>query len=236
MNLPGRLQATTLGDLIGTLHRAQVSGVLELEEPGLGARVHRVYFDRGLVDRVETSLPGPRIGEVLSSSGALSRDELLQLSRRLAAEPQRRAGEILSELIDAGALASGLRRQLRLRLEALFDLSDAHVRFHVRGPRSELTDAPLPLHPADFLRGRPRARERAGALDGRAAERAQARRRAWAVLGVPAGADAQAVQRAFRRLAAEAHPDRHPQASPEQRSQLLKRFAELSSAYHTLQG
>jgi DnaJ-class molecular chaperone len=54
------------------------------------------------------------------------------------------------------------------------------------------------------------------------------------VLGLEAGADRARVQRAFRRLAAEVHPDRHPWASAAERAALLRRFSELSAAYHEL--
>jgi curved DNA-binding protein CbpA len=53
-------------------------------------------------------------------------------------------------------------------------------------------------------------------------------------LGLELSADQDAVRRAFRRLAAEVHPDRHPAASPGEVASLMKRFAELSAAYHQL--
>jgi DnaJ-domain-containing protein 1 len=241
MNLPGRLQATTLGDLLGKLHRAQISGILELLEPGALGRAHRVFFDRGLVDNVETSMPGPRLGEVLSNEGVLSRDDLLCLSRRLITEPHKTSGQILAELINESAVISGLRRQLRLRLEGLFQLSEALIRFHVRPLRREPGNVAAPLHPTDFLRGRPRAREQKratgrGAFEGAKPERPELARKALSVLGLTPGDDAASIQRAFRRLAAESHPDRHPEASAEERARLLRRFAELSGAYHTLVG
>jgi hypothetical protein len=60
MHLPGRLSSTTLGDLLGALHREGVTGLLELSElrgprgltvPG---RVHRIHLRAGLVVAVET--------------------------------------------------------------------------------------------------------------------------------------------------------------------------------------
>src|ERR1700761_9316566 len=65
MQLPGRLSSSTLGDLLGALHRARVTGLLELGEirgprgrtvPG---RLHRVHLREGLVAAVETALPAP---------------------------------------------------------------------------------------------------------------------------------------------------------------------------------
>lgn len=234
MNLPGRLCSTTLGDLLGQLHRGRVNGILELvEAKGAAAgRAHRVFFDAGLVDDVETSLPAPRLGELLSRDGTLSRDGLGRLSRRLIAEPHKRSGEILVEerLASGEAVLSGLRRQLRLRLEALFRLPEALVRFHTRPPRRG--ESARPLDPSEFLHDRPRARQRSKPEPARKLLPEQLR--AFEALGLAPGAALTHVQRAFRRLASEAHPDRHPNATAAERAKLLRRFAELSAAYHAL--
>ncbi|HWA77810.1 MAG TPA: J domain-containing protein [Polyangiaceae bacterium] len=234
MNLPGRLCSTTLGDLLGQLHRGRVNGILELVEASGAAsgRAHRVFFDAGLVDQVETSLPAPRLGELLSRDGVLTREALGRLARRLTAEPKKRSGEILVEeqLASGEAVLSGLRRQLRLRLEALFRLPEALVRFHVRPPRGG--KGARPLEPSEFLHDRPRARQRG--QQGVASRISSAEREALNTLGLRPGADLAEVKRAFRRLAAEAHPDRHPDADAEKRALMLRHFAQLSAAYHTL--
>jgi DnaJ-domain-containing protein 1 len=237
MNLPGRLHRTTLGDVLGTLYRAGVSGVLELVE-AQGARAgssHRIYFAEGLVDGVETSLPAPRLGEVLSAQGVLAREALIELCRRLMRTTDERSGQILirSQLASEEAVASGLRRQLRLRLEALFGIGEAEVRFHVRRPARDSSRS-RPLTPPEFLHGRPRARgsgRRATLASASANAEAQ---KAYRVLELPLGALDAEVRSAFRRLARDVHPDRHPRASADERKALLQRFAELSAAYHTL--
>jgi hypothetical protein len=61
MHLPGRLSSSTLGDLLGSLHRAKITGTVELAEiatfggivPG---RIHRVHLRAGLVVGVDTPL------------------------------------------------------------------------------------------------------------------------------------------------------------------------------------
>src|SRR5689334_11210166 len=143
MNLPGRLTRTTLGDLLGMLHRAGASGVLELVEPS-GSRAgksHRVFLSGGLVDDVETDPEHPPLGELLAREGALDRDGLTTLLRRLVEAPERRAGEILiaERLANEALVSAALRWQLRSRLETVFRLSDGLVRFHVRRkPRGNL--------------------------------------------------------------------------------------------------
>src|SRR5450432_2574093 len=162
MLLPGRLRLTTLGDLLGMLHRACASGVLELVEVdgARSGRSHRVYFDAGLVEGVDTSLNHPRLGEILARDGLLSMSALARVARRLIEQPSKRVGEILVEegLGTADLVAAALRRQQKSRLDALYGLSEALIRFHVPRPRSGFR--PTPLSPREFLHGRPRARAR----------------------------------------------------------------------------
>lgn len=241
MRLPGRLSATTLGDLLGLLHRERASGVLELievEGPARG-RAHRIHLEAGLVAAVETKLGVARVGEILKQQGFLGDEALRRLGRELTRSPARRAGEILLQDCELapGALSAALRRQLRQRLDALFALGDAEIRFRVARPSDE---SKVPLSPREFLHGRPRHRDRRarGKSDAGArrpeAGRQRARAQALTLLGLDERATREAVQRAFRSLAAAVHPDRHPDVSAEQKAALLKRFAELSAAYHLL--
>jgi DnaJ-domain-containing protein 1 len=234
MNLPGQLRSTTLGDLLGRLHRAETSGILELVEThGAAAGCsHKIFLDAGLIDGVETPRSVPLLGELLRRDGLLPAQAASRLARRLIERPRKRVGEILVDerLVSEEAVRWGLRRQLRLRLDSVFQLSDARVQFHVRRPRP-LGAAPAPaLGPSDFLYDRPRARGPANA----ASSSSDSQSAAYGVLGLAPSADARAVRAAFRRLAAEVHPDRHPHARPEERARMLRRFAELSAAYHVL--
>jgi DnaJ domain len=251
MQLPGRLRLTTLGDLLGELHRACASGVLELVEVegARSGRSHRVFFDAGLVEDVDTSLNHPRLGEILARDGLLSMSALARVARRLVEQPGKRVGEILVEegLGTADLVAAALRRQQQSRLDALYNLSEALIRFHVPRPRSGFR--PAPLSPREFLHGRPRARTR---LRSRVTDRftfrsdprpppaqpsaADKQLAAYRLLGLKPGASAREIQRAFRKLAAERHPDRFPRASAAEKAQHLSNFATLSAAYHALNG
>jgi hypothetical protein len=239
MNLPGRLKLTTLGDLLGTLHRAGATGVLEIVEPS-GARAgrsHRVKLRAGLVDAVETDLDHPRLGELLVREGALGREGLSQLLRRMVEEPDRRAGEILvgEKLASPALVEAALRWQLRLRIDAVFRLPDGLVRFHVRRsePRPGLRSL---LTPRDFLHGRRRARRDARGTPSARAEADARRAEAYRLLGLEPGADSGEVRRAFRKLASEHHPDRHPGASAGELSVLVRTFSRITAAYHSLAG
>ncbi|HVY28503.1 MAG TPA: J domain-containing protein [Polyangiaceae bacterium] len=248
MQLPGRLRLTTLGDVLGALHRSQASGVLELsEDRGV---THRVYWTQGMITQIQTDLYRQRLGDLLAGQGFLGARALARLARRLLESPSRRAGEILIEegFANGDLVSAGLRRQLRHKLDALFQIKDAQLAFRIPRPHDAHQ---VPLAPGEFLHGRPRARPRArtpeappprasssGSSRARTSQPAPhgARSRAYATLGLLPGADRSAIQQAFRRLALRLHPDRFPNADPSERARLLSRFAELSAAYHALAG
>ena len=258
MQLPGRLRLTTLGDALGALHREAACGMLELtDERGSS---HRVHFSQGMITQIETDLFRERLGDVLAGQGFLGARALARLARRLLEAPRQRAGEILVEegFATADLVSAGLRRQLRQKLESLFQLRDARMTFHTSRPHDP---ARTPLSPGEFLHGRPRARPRVRAARPEPAPGPQAvpprqatqaandtprdamspapygtRARALATLGLLPGADRAEIQQAFRRLALSTHPDRFPNAAPGERAKLLERFAALSAAYHALAG
>jgi hypothetical protein len=116
------------------------------------------------------------------------------------------------------------------RLDALFLLGDARLTFHVARPGNTYGRA-RPLDPSEFLHGRPRSRDK---VDQGRRRRDPTRARALATLGLPEGADRASVLRAFRMLAARLHPDRFPSATAEERATLMRRFAEITAAYHAL--
>jgi len=240
MQLPGNLRSTTLGDLLGAMHRSGLTGTLELvEDQGVQAgRRHRVHLLGGLVESVETELPVARLGEILVHQGFVSRPVV----DRIAAVAQRSSIGLFGQLllreraITRDVLSAALRHQLRRRLDSLFGLRSAAVRFRV--PRPGASDGGgIPLSPREFLHGRPRHAGRQDPPSQRTAPRVNpTQARALTTLGLPAHATLEAVRHAFRRHALKVHPDRHPTASPPERQRLLKRFAELSAAYHSLVG
>ncbi|HEY1959629.1 MAG TPA: J domain-containing protein [Polyangiaceae bacterium] len=238
MQLPGRLRLTTLGDLLGTLHRAGASGTLELVEDR--GRAHRVHVSSGLVTSVEIDGASPTLSELLKSAGldeATLRRALLRslASRRLVGEVLARDFRVSPDVIDGA-----LRAQLALRLRVLETLEDARVSFRVavRPPREALHDRPL--EPSEFLHSRRRARDRVRAPASGDAHHRSPRVAcgesdgAYALLGVDRDADATEIRRAFRRLARELHPDRHPHASEPERRALAVKFAQVAAAYQAL--
>jgi hypothetical protein len=165
MHLPGRLESTTLGDLLGTLYRGNATGVLELTEIASASRSerhHRIHLLSGLVTSVETDLEITPIGELLARSGKLDRRAIDAMLYRMALGDPRPAGAILVSLgaLSADALVQGLRAQIQLKLDALFArVAGARVSFRTSRPLPKDTLRIGTLMPRDFLHGRVRKRD-----------------------------------------------------------------------------
>lgn len=229
-SLPGRLRATSLGDLLGALHRAGASGTLELTEDR--GRVHRVHIMEGLVTSVELDGASPPLTDLLKTKGALD-DGTIRRAVLRALTSRRLVGEVLASdfHVSPDVIDGALRDQLVLRLRALEAIEDARVGFRVavRPPREALRDRPLQA--SEFLRGRRRARDRNAATPTPTESVASS---AYTLLGVERDADAAEIRRAFRRLARELHPDRHPEATDPERRALALKFAQVAAAYQSL--
>src|SRR5262245_17977253 len=85
MQLSGRLAATTLGDVLGTLHRQRTTGSIDLTElptPGsrtVPGRQHRIHLDAGLVVGCETPAPVAPLGDLLRDAGYIDKGTLMRL-------------------------------------------------------------------------------------------------------------------------------------------------------------
>lgn len=236
MFLPGNLGNTTLGDVLGRLHRQMVSGILELieERSAVAGRRHKIHLDHGSITRVESPGAGPPIGELLVREGKITGDQHRGLLRDLRNQPGRLAGAVLVEagLVSSQALACALAAQTKARVDGLFELRDVSLRFHA----GRLVTG-VKLSPSEFLHGRPRARERRCSArsgwprEARPSAQTESRSEALETLGLAEGASREQIRHAFRKLAITVHPDLHPGAD----KQLIEsRFASLSAAYHYL--
>ena len=229
MHLPGRLKATTVGDLLGTLHRACATGTLELSEDS--GRTHRLHLAEGRVTSVELDGASSPLLTILRRSGHV--DEGTQRRSILRAMSSRRmVGEVLVAdfQLSPAVVGAAVRKQLLERLALLERLVDARISFRVtvRPPPSALREEPL--NPGEFLRGRRRARDRGTPTPTASKPEAAP----WRELGVPRDATPEELKRAYRKLARDLHPDLHPHASPEERAELSRRFSAVTTAYNEL--
>ncbi len=240
MQLPGRLRTTTLGDLLGTVHRARSTGTLELAE--FHGRVHQIHVVRGHVAAIDVDRASASLADILRRMDAADEDTLRRSLLR-AMSSRRLHGEVLVRdfRLDPGIVDRALRTQLALRLTILEQLPDARVAFRVtvRPPRGALLDDPLSER--DFLHGRPRARDRHRTTtppgeppQGPGSRASCARLTACRVLGIPDGSDLVEIKRAYRTLVRAYHPDLHPNADDREKRELSVRFAEVARAYQTL--
>jgi len=124
---------------------------------------HYVHLRSGLVSDVETNLSKtPPLGEFLRREGFLTDAGYRTLMASLCKRDRRSTGEILvaERLADPVIVEAALRVQVRMKLDALFELTDALVTFHAAGPPKRAARRVQPLTPRDFLHGRPRTRDR----------------------------------------------------------------------------
>jgi len=244
VRISGRLSETTLGDVLGTLFRARVTGLVRLTETlGVAAgRTHAIYLSRGEVIAVDTQAKVPPLGEILRQRGLIDGVVQKQIGIRLASGGKRRVGEVLVEecRISPEVVGAALRQQLRARLDTLFRIEEGLLSFHVACSLPE--GGTLPLAPREYLFGRPRARDKTARAGRRRDDPARSkptqgyRGDALALLGLDEDASLSDVTRAFRELASQMHPDRLTNAPAAERRAAEQRFAALSAAYHSLIG
>jgi hypothetical protein len=207
VELPGSLERSTLGDVLGALHRDRVSGALRLSEVSGGKEHHHViYWHDGLIHHVETTRSLP------------ARSWMDARASYRGAEHWTRN--------DAG------KWQRLERLEALFELRNAKLSFRVMGRHP--ARAPEPLEPTEFLHGRRRQRDAEAAFAPRVVPIDTPHSRALRTLGLDGEPSTEDVRAAFRQLARRWHPDRHPQAGEQTRAALCRRFSEIATAYQEL--
>lgn len=207
MLLPARLENTTLGDLLGALHRGRSYGVLELTELPSCFR-HEVLLWDGYVVGVNVSRGCVTLGEVLCrrSGNPLLGDAVRRALMRLA------DGRPLGERL----LAAGVISRAQLNA-ALLDLYCERLSFIERLPRAcvrfrplrETATVDLCLGPEEFLHGRRRRREAAVRVPRATASTVETTLAAdYRMLGLAPGAPLAVVKQAYRAAVRRCHPDR----------------------------
>lgn len=115
-----------IGDLLGLVHRAELSGLLLF---GYRDHAKSVYVHRGEVVFASSNLAGDRIGESLVRSGALPLEALRLAERSFA--PGQRFGKVLVELghVTPRELWHGVKFQVEEIVRSLFSYTDGSVYF-----------------------------------------------------------------------------------------------------------
>jgi hypothetical protein len=217
VELPGSLERSTLGDVLGALHRDRVTGTLTLQEAG-GGHQHVIVWRDGLIHHVETT-------RRLAPASARSRH---------AAAHWTQSGAERAELLERlEALFQLTRARLSFRVmgprppRSSLPLGPSDFLHGRRRSRDAAGSTPLPP---------PASAPPASSQPRRAAPPDTPRARALRTLGLQGEPGVDAVRAAFRQLARRWHPDRHPGASEQARVVLCQRFAQISGAYEQLIG
>ena len=228
MLLPSRLRETTLGDLLATLHRAYASGVLELVEPH---RRHTIHLRRGLVQAVECSERAHRFGDLAADTGLCARSDVERASR----EARARGWRIGHHLVTTGAMSALARdrvldAQRARRLDALYAVSDADLRFHAARPLPPGSAEQSPMEARETFFGRARRRDH-----GRTTAHTSLRAAALATLGLSSDATESQVRSRYRERVRELHPDSGaPSANETERLRRVSELRAVIDAYRTL--
>lgn len=199
MTLPSRLGETTLGDLLAALRRAHATGTLELVEAGA---THAIHLRGGAVQAVESPSDARRFGDLAVAAGAADRATV----ESAWGEGRRRGFRIGQALVWRRVVSASVRDRVldaqRLsRLESLYRVGEASLRFRAARALPEGSAEQPPLLASATFHGRPRRR------DGASAD--PARREALGVLGFDGEPGEAALRRRFQELVLALHPDRH---------------------------
>lgn len=248
MQIHSRLRDTTLGDLLAQLHRNNASGVLELLE---SRSRHAIHLRRGYVQAVESECATLRLGDVATRRWGIGRISV-ERARMYAHSKGIKIGQALVALhiIEANQLDALLAEQQRARLDMLYSLNDAELRFRVSRPLPLGAAEQSPLGVRDTYYGRPRkyprVHEKAGPQSTqdthqRATTNASHMRytlhpmaQEYALLGIATDADSTAIRKAFRELVLQLHPDRAQQLSEKERDARAQRLVTVIRAYRTI--
>jgi len=126
----GQLEDVTLPEMLATIHRYRVPGVMELTRGGV---VKHIYILDGDIIFADSSDPDERLGNLLLEEGRLTKGQLNVASDELSRSRGKRLGEILVELgfLRPEELGPAVRRQVQKILWSLFNWSSGQVTFRV---------------------------------------------------------------------------------------------------------
>ena len=225
MTLPSRLGETTLGDLLAALRRAHATGTLELIEPD---RVHHLHLRSGAVQAVESSADPRRFGDLAVAAG---------LASRLAVESAWGVGRargfrigqslVWRRVVSSSARDRVLDAQRLARLDSLYRVRDAALRFRSARALPEGTAEQAPLGAHETFHGRPRRRDHSRCATDPARVEARSTR------GFDHDPGAAGLRRRVQEVVLALHPDRHPDDASRAR---VDRLRAVISAYRLLRG
>lgn len=126
----GDLATTPLPEMLATVHRYGVPGVLEAIRDGVNKRV---FFAEGDVIFATSSDRSESLGDYLVRTGIITEDQNRSSSEEMRKSPGRRHGAVLVQLgyLEPDQLGTAVREQVQAILWSLFNWDRGSVRFRV---------------------------------------------------------------------------------------------------------
>ncbi len=126
----GSLAETPLPEMLATIHRHKVPGVMELERE---ETTKRIYIVEGDIIFATSSNRDESLGEYLVRRGKITKTQARASSDELLRQPGKRHGVIMVEmgLLQPEELGTTVRDQVQAILWDLFDWEDGDVSFRV---------------------------------------------------------------------------------------------------------
>lgn len=132
----GNLADSPLPEIMATVHRYGVPGVMELSR---NEENKRIYFIDGDVIFATSSNRGESLGDFLLAQGRISEAQYKVSSEELIANPGKRHGRILVQMgfLKADDLGTAVREQVQTILWSIFNWIDGDIHFKVGRFREE---------------------------------------------------------------------------------------------------
>ena len=132
----GDLAETPLPEMLATIHRHRVPGVLEAQ---LGEFSKRVFIIGGDIIFASSTNRAESLGDVLLSSGRITVNQLNDSVMRLLDNPRKRHGQILVEmgLLSEAEMRAAVLEQVQRIVWSLFDLTQGMVTFTLVEDRAD---------------------------------------------------------------------------------------------------
>ena len=140
----GDLEGTPLAEILATIHRYRVPGVLTLAR---GGRLRRIHISDGLVVFATSNEKEVSLGMHLFKRGALTAEVAREADERRTREGQR-LGQVLLQMgvMTPEGLNRAISEQIREILWGAFDWENGDVVFELGNPRAgELVRIDLPI-------------------------------------------------------------------------------------------
>lgn len=124
----GELAETPLPEMLATIHRYKVPGVLEAS---LGELTKRVFISGGDIIFATSTNRAESLGDMLLAGGRVTMEQYRASSLALLDNPRKRHGQILVEMgvLTEAELRAAVLEQVQRIVWSLFDVGEGHVTF-----------------------------------------------------------------------------------------------------------